>query len=112
RRRQRFVLAQLKHHGDWDPDPNSTVQLLRQVAGVSSLAVAFEHIAVEPKETQIAKFPFLYMTGFRDPRLSEDEIGALRRHLQAGGFLFVNNCSGYNAFDKYVRSLVGKLFPD
>jgi hypothetical protein len=112
RRRQRFVLAQLKHHGDWDPDPNSTVQLLRQVAGVSSLAVAFEHKAVEAKETEIAKFPFLYMTGFRDPRLSDDEIGALRRHLQAGGFLFINNCSGYGAFNKHVRSLVGKLFPD
>jgi hypothetical protein len=112
RRRQRFVLAQVKHHGDWDPDPNSTVQLLRQIAGVSSIAVGFEHKAVEPKETQIAKFPFLYMTGFRNPRLSDDEIGSLRRHLQAGGFLFVNNCSGYSAFDKHVRALVRKLFPD
>ncbi|HEV3259074.1 MAG TPA: DUF4159 domain-containing protein, partial [Gemmataceae bacterium] len=92
RPRQQFVLAQLKHQGDWDPDPNSTVQLLRTVASVSSLAVAFDHKAVEPKETELAKFPFLYMTGFKDPRLSGDELGALRRHLQAGGFLFVNNC--------------------
>ncbi len=112
RRRQRFVLAQLKHHGDWNPDPNSTIQFLRQVASVSSLAVGFEHKAVEPKETEIAKFPFLYMTGFRDPRLNDDDIGALRRHLQAGGFLFVNNCSGYHAFDRHVRTLVRRLFPD
>ena len=27
-----FVLAQLRHQGDWDPDPNSTVQLLRTVS--------------------------------------------------------------------------------
>jgi hypothetical protein len=112
RKRQQFVLAQLTHHGDWDPDPNSTVQLLRQVAGVSSLAVAFEHKAVAPKETEVAKYPFLYMTGFKDPRLTDDEIGALRRHLQAGGFLFVNNCSGYNAFDKHTRALVKRLFTD
>jgi hypothetical protein len=112
RKRQRFVLAQLKHQGDWDPDPNSTVQLLRQVAGVSSLAVAFEQKAVNPKETEVAKYPFLYMTGFKDPRLTNDEVGAVRRHLQAGGFLFINNCSGYNAFDKHTRALVKRLFSD
>jgi hypothetical protein len=52
------------------------------------------------------------MTGFRDPRLTDDEIGSLRRHLQAGGFLFINNCSGYNAFDTHTRRLVKRLFPD
>jgi hypothetical protein len=112
RKRQQFVLAQLVHHGDWNPDPNSTVQFLRQVAGVSSLAVAFERKAVNPRETEIAKFPFLYMTGFKNPRLTDEEVGALRRHLQAGGFLFINNCSGYNAFDKHTRALVKRLFPD
>lgn len=112
RPRQRFVLAQLTHNGDWDPDPNSTVQLLRQVASVSSLAVAFEKKNVAPKETELAKYPFLYLTGFRDPRLKDEEVAALRRHLQAGGFLFINNCSGYSAFDKHARALVRKLFPD
>jgi len=58
RKRQRFVLAQLKHHGDWNPDPNSTVQFLRTIASVSSLAVGFDQKAVEPKETELAKFPF------------------------------------------------------
>ena len=52
------------------------------------------------------------MTGFKDPRLNDEELGALRRHLQAGGFLFINNCSGYNAFNKHVRKMVEKLFPD
>lgn len=112
RPRQQFVLAQLRHHGDWDPDPNSTVQMLRHLASVSSLAVAFDHKAVDPVETRIALYPFLYMTGFRDPRLSADELGALRRHLQAGGFLFINNCSGYNAFDRHVRAMVARMFPD
>src|SRR5439155_4816277 len=112
RPRQQFVLAQLRHQGDWDPDPNSTVQMLRCLASESSLAVAFDLKSVDPAETKIAPFPFLYMTGFRDPKLSDDEVAALRRHLQAGGFLFINNCSGYNAFDRHTRSLVARLFPD
>ena len=112
RPRQQFVLAQLKHHGDWNPDPNSTYQWLRHLAGESSLAVSFDWRAVEPKEGAIASYPFLYLTGFHNPRLSGDEITALRRHLQAGGFLFINNCSGYHEFDQHARSLVKEMFPD
>lgn len=112
RPRQQFTLAQLKHHGDWNPDPNSVYQWLRQVAVESSLAVGFDLKYVDPQETQIAPYPFLFLTGFRKPRLSADEITALRRHLQAGGFLFINNCSGYSAFDQHVRELVGQMFAD
>lgn len=112
RPRQRFVLAQLRHHGDWNPDPNSSVQLLRHLATISSLAVSFDLQPVDPTEARIAPFPFLYLTGFRDPRLADPELTALRHHLHAGGFLFVNNCSGYNAFDRHVRALAARLFPD
>jgi hypothetical protein len=112
RPRQQFVLAQLRHQGDWNPDPNSSIQLLRQLASTSSLAVAFDLKYVDPTEAKIAPFPFLYMTGFRDPQLSNEEVAALRRHMQAGGFLFINNCSGYNAFDRHMRTLVSRLFPD
>lgn len=112
RPRQQFTLAQLRHHGDWNPDPNSTYQWLRHVAVESSLAVGFDLKPIDPVDAQIAPHPFLYMTGFRKPRLNADEITALRRHLQAGGFLFINNCSGFNAFDQHVRELVGKMFPD
>lgn len=112
RPRQQFVLAQLRHQGDWNPDPNSTIQMLRHIASASSLAVAFDLATVDAIDTQVAPYPFLYMTGFRDPRLDGPQIAALRRHLQAGGFLFINNCSGYNAFDRHARALVGRLFPD
>jgi hypothetical protein len=112
RPRQQFVLAQVRHQGDWNPDPNSTIQMLRAVAAASSLAVAFDLQYVDPVEARVAPFPFLYLTGFRDPGLTDDEVGALRRHLQAGGFLFVNNCSGYNAFDRHARALVARLFSD
>lgn len=112
RPRQQFVLAQLKHHGDWNPDPNSTYQWLRHLANESSLAVGFDLRYLDPKETQIAPYPFLYMTGFRQPRLKDEEVTALGRHLRAGGFLFINNCSGYNEFDRHARALVKRMFPD
>lgn len=112
RPRQSFTLAQLRHQGDWNPDPNSVYQWLRQVAGDSSLAVGFDLKAVDATEAQLAPYPFLYLTGHRDPKLSDDEVAALRRHLQSGGFLFVNNCCGRSAFDQHVRALAGRIFPD
>jgi len=110
--RSQFVLAQLRHQGDWNPDPNSTYQMLRHVSNEASLAVSFDLRYVDPSETRIAPYPFLYMTGFRDPKFKDEELAAIRRHLQAGGFLFINNPSGYNAFDRHVRDMVKTLFPD
>ncbi len=113
RPRAQFTLAQLRHNGDWDPDPNSTVQMLRCLAADSSLAVQFGDLkGVDAKEETIAHYPFLYLTGFRDPGFSDEQVGVLRRHLQAGGLLFINNPSGYNAFDRAARSLAARLFPD
>jgi len=112
RPRQEFVLAQLRHHGDWSPDPNSVYQWLRHLANESSLAVGFDLKHVDADEMQLAPYPFLFMTGFRDPRLSDEELEALRNHMQAGGFLFINNCSGFNEFDRHARNLVARLFPD
>jgi hypothetical protein len=112
RPRQTFTLAQLRHQGDWNPDPNSVTQWLRQVAGDSSLAVGFDLKAVDATEAQLAPYPFLYLTGHRDPKLTDEEVAALRRHLQSGGFLFINNCCGRSAFDQQARALAGRIFPD
>jgi hypothetical protein len=113
RPRDRFAFGQLRHQGDWNPDPNSTYQWLRCVATESSLAVGFDLKPVDATESALANTSFVYMTGHRDPRLSSNEAEALRRHLQSGGFLFINNCCGRSAFDHHVHALVEtQLFPD
>lgn len=112
RPRGKFTLAQLRHQGDWSTDPNSVYQWLRHVASDSSLAVSFDLKIVDAVDAQLAQYPFVYMTGHRDPKFDDKEVAALRRHLQAGGFLFINNCCGRSAFDQHVRALAAKLFPD
>lgn len=112
RARQMFSVAQLRHQGDWNPDPNSGYQWLRHLAISSSLAVGFDLKYVDAEEAKIADHPFLYLTGFRNPKFSTEQKQTLRRHIAAGGFLFINNCSGYSEFDQHVRALVGDMFPD
>jgi hypothetical protein len=112
RPREHLFFAHLRHQGDWNPDPNSVFQMLRHVALESSLAVEFDLKHVDAQEGQLAPYPFLYMTGHRDPRLSDPELQALRTHLRAGGFLFINNCCGSRAFDRALRATIERLFPD
>lgn len=112
RPRQLFTLAQLRHNGDWNPDPNSTFQWLRHIAQETSLSVGFDLKPVDADESKIADYPFIFMTGFRNPQFTPEEKVALKRHMSAGGFLFINNCSGYSEFDQHIRALVGELFPD
>ncbi len=111
-RRAALPLAQLRHQGDWNPDPNSLYQLLRFAAMDTSVPVDFELQAVDADVRQLADTPLVVMTGLDEPRLSEQEVAALRRHLQAGGFLFINNTSGFAKFDREARALVAQLFPD
>ena len=51
------------------------------------------------------------MTGMDDPQLDDAEVEALRRHVQAGGFLFINNTSGFATFDREARRLIERVMP-
>lgn len=112
RPRQQLFFAQLRHQGDWNPDPNSVIQLFRDVAQNSSLAIDFSLKQVDPVEAQLAPHPFLFLTGHSDPKFTEADLTALRRHLEAGGFLLINNCCGRTAFDRACRDAIARMFPD
>lgn len=104
-------LGVLRHQGDWNPDPNSLYQLIRLATEHTSLPMAYDLAEVDATLEHLADTPVLVMTGMSDPQLDQAEIQALRRHLQAGGFLFINNTSGYARFDRHARALVNELLP-
>lgn len=105
-------LALLRHQGDWNPDPNALNQLIRTAAQQTSIPMEFSIKPVDPDVNQLIDTPVVVMTGMDDPKLSDSQIDALRAHLQAGGFLFINNTSGYAKFDREVRAMVKRIFPD
>jgi len=105
-------LGLLRHQGDWNPDPNSIYQLIRLAALRTSAPVAYELQPVEAQIGDLAETPVLIMTGMDEPRLSAEQVEALRSHLRAGGFLFINNTSGYAKFDREIRALIAQLLPD
>ena len=110
--RAEMPLALLRHQGDWNPDPNAMYQLIRQTAQRTSMPVAFELKAVDATIEQLAETPLVVIAGMDEPELSEQEVEALRRHLRAGGFIFINNTSGFARFDREARELIRRILPD
>ncbi|HTU24968.1 MAG TPA: DUF4159 domain-containing protein [Pirellulales bacterium] len=110
--RAAVTIGHLRHQGDWNADPNSLYQLLRLAHDRTSIPIAFDIKPVDANVEQLAETPVLLMTGMDDPALGPDEVQALRRHLNAGGFLFINNTSGFSRFDRYARQLVAAIYPD
>jgi len=102
----------LRHQGDWNPDSNSIYQLIRFAALRTSIPVAYDMKSVDAEVEQIAETPLLIMTGMDEPQLNEKELAVLQRHLQAGGFLFINNTSGFAKLDREARALIARLLPD
>ena len=111
-RRAAVTIGHLRHQGDWNADPNSLYQLIRLTHDRTSIPVAFDIKAVDADVRQLSDTPVLLMTGMDAPGLGTEQITALRRHLNAGGFLFINNTSGFAKFDREARALVAAIFPD
>ena len=112
RRRAALHIALVRHHGDWNADPNSLHQLIRLAAQRTSVPVEYELRPVDPNIEQLADTPVVILTGLDEPQFSDNQVEALRRHLQAGGFLFINNTSGYSRFDREARRLIERIMPD
>jgi len=108
--RDDFVMAQLIHEGDWDPDPSAVYNLLKHVKDNSTLEVKFKRENAKLTDPKTTTYPLLYMTGHREFVWSEEERGRLRNYLMAGGMLLADACCGRLAFDAAFRREIAKVF--
>ena len=108
----KFVFAQLRHSGDWNPNPSGTANLLKELAKTTSVDVKFRPKAVRLTDSDVHAYPFLYMTGHLDFKFSAPEAAVLRKYLERDGFLLVDNCCGRAQFDIAFRRELKRVFPD
>lgn len=110
--RDDFVLVQIIHEGDWDPDPSGVYNLLKFARDNSTLEVKFKKISLPLDDPRIVQYPLLYMTGHDEFVWSDEEAGRLRQYLQSGGMLLADACCGRLAFDRAFRRELRKVFPE
>jgi len=111
RARGDFVFAQAKVGENWDTQFNAIANLLKALTTKTSTEVKFERRAVDLSSGELQKYPFLYLTGHYDFKLSEAEIQALRRFISSGGFLLASACCGRAEFDKAFRREIARVLP-
>jgi len=95
--------------GDWYSDPSSLPNLLREFERRTGIPTARGEKVLEITDPDLSSYPFLYMTGHGNVRLSHEEIEGLRTYLLGGGFLWADDNYG---MDDSFRRTVGELFPE
>jgi hypothetical protein len=104
-------IARVKYGGggDWYADPSSIPNWMNEFERRTGIKTQKEEKVVSLTDENLRAYPFLYMTGHGTVRLAPEELSALRRHLEAGGFLYVDDNYG---MDKSFRAVVKRLFPE
>lgn len=108
---QRMKLGLLVYNGggDWYANPTSLKNLA--IFCNQQLKTSFdpEEAQVEVGSPELFNYPFLHMTGHGRWDLSPAEAQNLRKYLEAGGFLHIDDNYG---LDPYVRPALKKVFPE
>lgn len=94
--------------GDWYANPSSLPNLLGAVRQHTTLPVQEREIVVRLGDDRLWDVPYLYLTGHGNVSLSPAELERLRRYLERGGFLHVDDNYG---LDASIRPVLERLFP-
>jgi hypothetical protein len=107
----RFTIARLRYPGggDWYADPSSLPNLLTELQRRTGLPTAEDETVVTLDDERLFAHPFLYATGHGTIALDKSDLARLRRYLEAGGFLWVDDNYG---FDESFRATMAQLYPE
>jgi hypothetical protein len=105
-------VARLVHSGDWDVAPRAVPNLMNTLRKLG-FGVALTQKDMFSRNPDLIHYPLVYFHGRGTFSLSDEDLDALRRHLEpGGGTLFADAACGNPAFDAAFRRFVTKLLPD
>ncbi len=107
-------IAKLKHAGEWNIAPQAIPNLmdvLRRPPLTFNVVITQKDLFA--RDPNLIYYPLIYIHGRSALQLDNDDLPALRRHLEpGGGTLFADAACGSAAFDASFRKLVAELLPD
>lgn len=108
---QNPTLAVLKYNGggDWYANPTSVTNLIAFCNERFHMNLDPNYAVVDAGSSEVFQFPLLHMTGHGNVVFSDQERANLRKYLEGGGFLHIDDNYG---MDPYVRPEIQKLFPE
>ncbi|MGH7523753.1 MAG: DUF4159 domain-containing protein [Gemmatimonadales bacterium] len=95
--------------GDWYANPSSLPNLLAAIRERTDIPVAPQEVVVRLTDPELWNVAFLHVTGHGNIHWSDEELVIIRRWLEQGGFLHVDDNYG---LDASFRREIKRLFPD
>lgn len=96
----------------WDNDyPDGDWNFSFRLKNLTALKVAPDSKVLRLTDPELFDFPFIYMAGVQTMTLSQQEQTALRRYLQNGGFLMLDDYWAFNGHQNVMRQMRAVL-PD
>jgi len=95
--------------GDWYANPTSLKNLAVFCNQQLKTNLALQDGQVEVGSPELFNYPFIHMTGHGRWVLNDAEAQNLRKYLESGGFLHIDDNYG---MDEYVRPALKKVFPE
>jgi hypothetical protein len=95
--------------GDWYANPTALKNLAAYCNQQLYTKFSLQEVQVEVGSPEIFNYPFIHMTGHGRWVLNPAEAQNLRKYLEAGGFLHIDDNYG---MDQYVRPALKQVFPE
>lgn len=108
---QEFKLARIKYRGggDWYNDPTSLKNLAEFTQQQVPIAINPEYDDVALGSSDLFNYPFAFLTGHGNVSINETEASNLRKYLDSGGFLYIDDDYG---LDEHFRDVIKQVYPD
>lgn len=108
---EQVQLARIKYRGggDWYNNPSSLKNLAEFAAQQVPISINPDYDDVAIGSRDLFNYPFAFLTGHGNININQAEASNLRKYLDNGGFLYVDDDYG---LDKHVREMVKKVYPD
>jgi len=107
-----YQLALLQYNGGGDWYANLETSLPNLIAFCNknlNTNINKEQAIVEVGSSELFNYPFVHLTGHGNVVFSFEEAGNLRKYLEAGGFLHIDDNYG---LDKFIRPQMKLVFPE
>ncbi|MBC7553671.1 MAG: DUF4159 domain-containing protein [Taibaiella sp.] len=105
----KLALLMYSGGGDWYANPTSLKNLATFCNEQLHTNFTTQEARVEVGSSELFNYPFVHMTGHGRWALSDAEAKNLRKYLEGGGFLHIDDNYG---LDPYVRPALKMVFPE
>ncbi len=106
---QEIAILKYNGGGDWYANTTALPNLITFCNNNINTTINTKPNTVETGSVELFQYPFIHMTGHGNVHFSTEEAENLRKYLNSGGFLHIDDNYG---MDTYIRKELKKVFPN